>query len=86
MVTVIAGKSHNGPRTKIVSLSDAVGETNECEFEAGNRAGMKPGEPKWANYIKGSIANFICKSLAPPSKLSRGFCSLHRSFKARCTN
>lgn len=62
MVTVIAGRSHDGQKTKVVSLSDAVGATNEFEFEAGSRASIKPGEPKWANYIKGCVANFICKS------------------------
>ncbi|XP_014470045.1 PREDICTED: galactokinase-like isoform X2 [Dinoponera quadriceps] len=58
MITVIAGKSHDGQRTRIVSLSGAAGETSE--FAANNRADIKPGEPKWANYIKGCIANFIC--------------------------
>lgn len=62
MVTVIAGKPHDGRRSRIVSLSDAAGATNECEFEAGGRANVKPGEPKWANYMKGCIANFICES------------------------
>ncbi|XP_025154067.1 galactokinase isoform X2 [Harpegnathos saltator] len=60
MVTVIAGKSHDGQRMKIVSLSDTVGETNEVEFEASSRADLKPGDPKWANYVKGCIANFVC--------------------------
>ncbi|EGI66554.1 PREDICTED: galactokinase-like isoform X1 [Acromyrmex echinatior] len=60
MVTVIVGKSHNGKKTRILSLSDVVGNINEFEFEAGSRADIKPGEPKWANYIKGCIANFIC--------------------------
>lgn len=61
MVTMIVGKSHNGRKSKIISASDIVGATNEFEFEAGKRADIKPGEPKWANYIKGCIANFICK-------------------------
>ncbi|KAL6261739.1 hypothetical protein P5V15_006830 [Pogonomyrmex californicus] len=60
MVTVIAGKSHGGKKTRILSLNDVVGATNEFEFEAGSRANIKPGEPKWANYVKGCIANFIC--------------------------
>ncbi|XP_012217343.1 galactokinase-like isoform X2 [Linepithema humile] len=60
MITVIVGKPHDGVKTKLVSLSDVVGATNEAEFEAGSRANIKPGEPKWANYVKGCIANFIC--------------------------
>jgi len=60
MVTMIAGKPHDGVKTKLVSMSDVVGTTNESEFEARSRANIKPGEPKWANYVKGCIANFIC--------------------------
>lgn len=62
MITVIVGKSHDGKKTRILSLSDVVDIVNEFEFEAGNRADIKPGEPIWANYIKGCVANFICKS------------------------
>jgi hypothetical protein len=62
MVTVITGKSHSGRKITIASSSDAIGDTNEFEFEAGNRADIKSGEPKWTNYVKGCIANFICKS------------------------
>lgn len=61
MVTMIAGKSHDGRKCKIISLSDVI-DANEFEFEAGKRTDIKPGLPKWANYIKGCIANFICKS------------------------
>jgi len=64
MITVVVGKSHSGKKTRILSLSDVVGAINEFEFEAGSRADMKPGEPNWANYIKGCIANFICKLFA----------------------
>ncbi|KAH0956018.1 hypothetical protein HN011_009695 [Eciton burchellii] len=60
MVTVITGKSHSGRKITIASSSDAIGDTNEFEFEASNRADIKSGEPKWANYVKGCIANFIC--------------------------
>lgn len=60
MVTVMVGNSHGGKKTRILSLSNAVGAINEFDFEAGSRADIKPGEPKWANYIKGCIANFIC--------------------------
>ena len=64
MITVIVGKSHNDKKTRIFSLSNVVGNINEFEFKAGSRADIKPGEPKWANYIKGCIANFICKLFA----------------------
>lgn len=77
MVTVIVGKSHDGKKSKIVSLSDAIGTTNEFEFEAGRRDNIKPGEPKWANYIKGCIANFVCELfviLINLSKKTRTIC------------
>lgn len=61
MVTLIAGKSHTGRKTTIISSSDAIGNTDAFELEAESRADIKPGEPKWANYVKGCIANFICK-------------------------
>lgn len=64
MITAIAGKSHGGRKTRIISLNDVIGAINEFEFEAEDRADIKPGEPKWANYVKGCIANFICKLFA----------------------
>ncbi|XP_011873492.1 PREDICTED: galactokinase-like isoform X4 [Vollenhovia emeryi] len=69
MVTVIAGKSHDGKKTRILSLNDVVGAINEFQFEAKSRADIKPGEPKWANYIKGCIANFICAGLSSSAAL-----------------
>lgn len=60
MVTVIAGKLSSTKKHKIVSLSETVSSENQVEFEAGTRDSIKPGEPKWANYVKGCIANFTC--------------------------
>ncbi|KAG7189460.1 hypothetical protein KM043_017156 [Ampulex compressa] len=59
MVTVIAGKPNNTNKCKIISLSNSIGPS-QVEFEAGKRELIKPGEPKWANYIKGCIAHFTC--------------------------
>ncbi|KOC65144.1 Galactokinase [Habropoda laboriosa] len=59
MVTVIAGKLSHAKKCKIISLSETVGSENQVEFEA-NCKSIKPGEPKWANYVKGCIGNFIC--------------------------
>ncbi|KAL0122514.1 hypothetical protein PUN28_007312 [Cardiocondyla obscurior] len=64
MVTLIVGRSHDGDKTRILSLSDVVGDASEFEFEARSRADLKPGEPKWANYVKGCISNFICDAPA----------------------
>ncbi|XP_076763902.1 galactokinase [Xylocopa sonorina] len=60
MVTVIAGKLADTNKCKIFSLSEAIGLENYAEFEIASRKNIKPGEPKWANYVKGCIVNFIC--------------------------
>ncbi|CAK9803855.1 GALK1 [Anthophora plagiata] len=59
MVTVVAGKLSNVKKSKIISLSETVSSENQVEFEA-DRNNIKPGEPKWANYVKGCVKNFIC--------------------------
>ncbi|XP_014238198.1 galactokinase-like isoform X1 [Trichogramma pretiosum] len=65
MVTVIVGspRSDGATSCKIVSLSQAVSAQSIAEFDL---ASLKPGEPKWANYVKGCIANF-------PHPLKNGF-------------
>ncbi|PBC26291.1 galactokinase isoform X1 [Apis cerana] len=60
MVTLIVGKLSNGKKCKIISLNDIVNSENHTEFEVNSRKNIKPGEPKWANYVKGCVANFIC--------------------------
>ncbi|CAL7935994.1 unnamed protein product [Xylocopa violacea] len=60
MVTVIAGKLADTSKCKIFSLSEAVSSKNYAEFEVASRENIKTGEPKWANYVKGCIVNFIC--------------------------
>ncbi|OAD61941.1 Galactokinase [Eufriesea mexicana] len=60
MVTLIVGKLSNIERCKIVSLSETVSFENYTDFEVSSRKNIQPGEPKWANYVKGCIANFIC--------------------------
>lgn len=65
MVTVIAGKLSNAEKCKIISLDDTVVFENQVEFEVSPRESIEPGEPKWANYIKGCIANFVCELRHP---------------------
>nr|XP_031831763.1 galactokinase-like isoform X2 [Nomia melanderi] len=60
MVTVIAGKRNNTNKCKIISLNESLDSGNWVEFESSPRNNIKPGEPKWANYVKGCIANFLC--------------------------
>lgn len=60
MVTIIAGRANDAKKCKIISVSEAIGTESRTEFDIANRQDMKPGEPKWANYMKGCIANFPC--------------------------
>ncbi|XP_001600084.1 galactokinase [Nasonia vitripennis] len=58
MVTMIVGKKNNSITCKIFSLSTSIGGQSVAEFNCVDREAIKPGEPKWANYVKGCIANF----------------------------
>lgn len=58
MVTMIVGKKNNSTTCKIISMSTSIGGQSVAEFNCADREAIKPGEPKWANYVKGCIANF----------------------------
>ncbi|XP_043263627.1 galactokinase-like [Colletes gigas] len=60
IVTVIAGKRSNEKKYKIISLNETVSSERQVEFDVVARDSLKPGKPKWANYVKGCIAHFIC--------------------------
>ena len=60
MITLIVGKRSNLEKCNIVSLSEIISSENYVEFEVSSRKNIKPEEPKWANYVKGCVANFIC--------------------------
>ena len=60
MVTIIAGKANRRKNCVIVSTSESVA-SNKAEFDISSREAIKVGEPKWANYVKGCIANFPSK-------------------------
>lgn len=68
LVTVIAGKASRDNMCKIVSMSNAAGIKNEVEFDISNRQSLKPGEPTWANYVKGCIAKFVYDGILPGFK------------------
>ena len=69
MVTVLAGKPSSSKCCKIISVSESIGTQRVAEFDSSNRETMKPGEPKWANYVKGCIANFPRMQIIELSKL-----------------
>ncbi|XP_076169736.1 galactokinase isoform X2 [Ptiloglossa arizonensis] len=64
MFTVIAGKRSDTKRYKIISLSEEVSFEKQVEFEVVASNNLKPGEPRWANYVKGCIAYFTCDTPA----------------------
>lgn len=60
MVTVIAARPNQSSKCVLITMSTEIGNVSRAEFDISNRREMKPGEPKWANYVKGPIANFTC--------------------------
>ncbi|XP_015511364.1 galactokinase [Neodiprion lecontei] len=60
MVTVIAARPNQSHRCVVITMSGSIGHVDRAEFDISNRDEMKSGEPKWANYVKGPIANFTC--------------------------
>lgn len=53
MVTVIVGKATTSGTCRVETLSDRADEPHYTEFAV---AGLQPGQPKWANYVKGVVA------------------------------
>ncbi|XP_012283926.1 galactokinase-like [Orussus abietinus] len=61
MVTVVAGSTSYKHDCVVVSFAEGIAdEERRVEFSCENRFLVKPGEPKWANYVKGCVANFSC--------------------------
>ncbi|KAK2581116.1 hypothetical protein KPH14_007935 [Odynerus spinipes] len=58
MVTIVAGKPNSRKQCKIISLNDNISSSCQIEFDISIRENIKPGDPKWANYIKGCIVQF----------------------------
>ncbi|CAD6215644.1 GSCOCG00000456001-RA-CDS [Cotesia congregata] len=58
MVTMIVGKLNGKSTCTIVSTSKSITTISKIEFEVSDRSKVVPGEPKWANYVKGCIAFF----------------------------
>ncbi|CAG0903326.1 unnamed protein product [Darwinula stevensoni] len=56
MVTVVVGRESQDGKSQVYTMSDAADEPRLVEFVV--KDGLQPGTPKWANYVKGVIANF----------------------------
>lgn len=58
-MTVIVGEKTENSTCRVLTTSDSVDDPKYVEFavpRAGNQ--LKPGLPKWANYVKGVVACF----------------------------
>ncbi|OWF47799.1 galactokinase-like [Mizuhopecten yessoensis] len=57
-VTLVVGRKVDGGLCRVVTLAD-IKENKEVEFNVPTAAApLQPGSPKWANYVKGVVANF----------------------------
>ena len=54
----MVGKKTDSGTCRVLTLAN-VGNENYVEFPVpSNKATLSPGEPKWANYVKGVVANY----------------------------
>lgn len=59
-VTVVVGKKSEGNLCRVLTLAESVDEPKYVEFPVPSaETPQKPGSPKWANYVKGVVANYI---------------------------
>lgn len=57
LVTILVGSKNDSNKCHIKTLHGNIDETT-VEFPVPKIVPLKPGLPKWANYIKGIVANF----------------------------
>ncbi|XP_061182556.1 galactokinase-like [Saccostrea echinata] len=58
-VTVLVGRKSEGNLCRVLTLADSVDAPNYVEFPVPSaETPLKPGTPKWANYVKGVVANY----------------------------
>lgn len=58
LVTLVVGKKTDSGTCRVLTLAN-VGNESYVEFPVpSNKATLSPGEPKWANYVKGVVANY----------------------------
>jgi galactokinase len=51
----MVGRKTESGVCRVETLADGVDDPKYTEFPS---SGLAPGAPKWANYIKGVVANF----------------------------
>lgn len=59
LVSVFVGRKNDTDQCRVQSLADGIDEPKYVEFPVPSEASpLKPGTPKWANYVKGVVANY----------------------------
>lgn len=59
LVSVFVGRENGTSQCRVVSLADGIDSPNYVEFPApSGGTPLEPGSPKWANYVKGVVANY----------------------------
>ncbi|KAK7494149.1 hypothetical protein BaRGS_00014622 [Batillaria attramentaria] len=58
MVTVLVGRRVEGDNCRVLTLADGADEPKLTEFARPAAIPLSPSSPKWANYVKGVVANF----------------------------
>nr|CAD7412166.1 unnamed protein product [Timema cristinae] len=56
--TVVVGSRNFSDKCCVVTTYEALDQALETEFSVPSKEQLKPGSPKWANYVKGVAANF----------------------------
>ena len=55
MVTILVGRKTEGDTCRVETLAEGADDPTYTEFPTKS---LSPGSPKWANYVKGVVANF----------------------------
>ncbi|GLH16127.1 Galactokinase [Gryllus bimaculatus] len=58
MVTIVAGKNNGTDTCNVVTTSENADMPTSTSFSIPSKEPLQPGIPKWANYVKGVVANF----------------------------
>ncbi len=70
MATVIVGALNKQSICRVETDSKGIDDPKYAEFDIPSRAcPIEPGSPKWANYVKGVVAEFHDGSMAVNSKI-----------------
>lgn len=57
LVTILVGKSNGRNEVRLHTSSDDVDNPHKVKFSLDKA--LEPGRPKWTNYVRGVVANFL---------------------------